>query len=134
MEEAAASFEALFLQHLLQSMRKTVPKSGLIDTGFAGETFLAMLDDALAQEMAKAGGIGLARTSSTSWLPSPRAHVPRPAARTEERGLSWQRHLDLCEVEVACVKRNLPRRRWIVARRRYISLPCFTVSRYSSLW
>ena len=61
LEEAAASFEALFLQHLLQSMRKTVPKSGLIDTGFAGETFLAMLDDALAQEMAKAGGIGLAK-------------------------------------------------------------------------
>lgn len=59
--EAAASFEALLLYQMLQAMRKTVPKGGLIDTGFAGETYLGMLDDALAQEMAKAGGIGLAK-------------------------------------------------------------------------
>lgn len=59
LEEAVASFEALFLHHLLRTMRKTVPKGGLIDMGFAGETYLDMLDEALAEEMAKAGGIGL---------------------------------------------------------------------------
>lgn len=61
LEEAVASFEAFFIHHLVRSMRKTVPKGGLIDLGFAGETYEDMLDEALAQEMAKAGGIGLAK-------------------------------------------------------------------------
>jgi len=61
LEEAAAAFEALFLQHMIQTMRKTVPKGGLIELGFAGETYMSMLDQALAEEMAKAGGIGLGR-------------------------------------------------------------------------
>lgn len=61
LDEAVANFEAFFLNYLLQSMRKTVPKGGLIDLGFAGETYTGMLDQALSEEMAKAGGIGLAR-------------------------------------------------------------------------
>lgn len=61
LKEAAAAFEAFFLQQILQTMRKTVPKGGLIDLGFAGETYTGMLDEALADEMAKAGGIGLGK-------------------------------------------------------------------------
>lgn len=61
LEEAVASFEAFFLNFLLQSMRKTVPKGGIIDLGFAGETYTGMLDQALSEEMAKAGGIGLGK-------------------------------------------------------------------------
>jgi len=61
LEEVAASFEAFFLYQLLQSMRRTIPKGGLIDTGFAGEMYTGMLDDALSQQMAKAGGIGLGK-------------------------------------------------------------------------
>ena len=48
LKEAAAAFEAFFLQQILQTMRKTVPKGGLIDLGFAGETYTGMLDEALA--------------------------------------------------------------------------------------
>lgn len=61
LEEAVASFEAFFLHHLLRTMRKTVPKGGLIELGFAGETYMDMLDEALAEEMARAGGIGLGK-------------------------------------------------------------------------
>lgn len=59
LKEAAAKFEALFLYQLLQAMRKTVPKGGLLDSGFSGEMYTAMLDEALSEELAKAGGIGL---------------------------------------------------------------------------
>lgn len=60
LREAAKEFEAYFLQYLLKGMRRTVPKGGLIDTGFAGDIYQEMYDERLAEEMAGAGGIGLA--------------------------------------------------------------------------
>lgn len=59
--EAARAFESLFLQMLLQGMRRTVPEGGLFPKGFAVETYEGMYDQHLSEEMAKAGGIGLAK-------------------------------------------------------------------------
>lgn len=59
--EAARALESIFLQALLQGMRRTVPEGGLFPKGFAVETYEGMYDQHLAEEMAKAGGIGLAR-------------------------------------------------------------------------
>lgn len=56
---AARDVEAYFLKEMLASMRKTVPSGGLFEKSFAKETYEAMLDEKLAEEMAKAGGIGL---------------------------------------------------------------------------
>ncbi len=58
--EAARAFESVFLQLLLQGMRRTVPEGGLLPKGFAADTYESMHDQYLSEEMAKAGGIGLA--------------------------------------------------------------------------
>ena len=58
--KACAEFEALLVQKLFQTMRASIPKSGLIDGGSAEEIYTAMLDQKVAQEMALRGGLGLA--------------------------------------------------------------------------
>lgn len=61
LREAAIEFESLFINHLLSTMRRTIPKSELFgETSFARETFEGMFDEELAKVMARAGGIGLA--------------------------------------------------------------------------
>ena len=57
--EATKKFEAYFISQLLKNMRKTVPKNGLLDGGFGKDIYYSMLDNALADQMSEAGGIGL---------------------------------------------------------------------------
>lgn len=54
---AAKQLEAFFLRQLLTEAR---PQGGGIDGGFAGDTFKQMLDEALADKMSGAGGLGMA--------------------------------------------------------------------------
>ncbi len=53
---AAQQLEAFFLRQLLAEAR---PQGGAIDGGFAGDTFKSMLDEAIADKMTAAGGIGM---------------------------------------------------------------------------
>jgi murein DD-endopeptidase MepM/ murein hydrolase activator NlpD len=54
---AARQLEAFFLRQLLAETR---PKGGgALDGGFAGDTFKQMLDEAIADKMTAAGGIGM---------------------------------------------------------------------------
>lgn len=55
---AAKQLEAFFLRQLLAEARPQ--GGGGIDGGFAGDTFKQMLDDALADKMSNAGGLGMA--------------------------------------------------------------------------
>lgn len=55
---AAKQLEAFFLRQLLAESR---PKGGTLDGGFAGDTFKQMLDEAIADKMSAAGGIGLSQ-------------------------------------------------------------------------
>ncbi len=57
--DAARGLEAYMLRQMLAEARTS--GGGLVDGGFAGDTFKDMLDSALADAMAKAGGVGLAR-------------------------------------------------------------------------
>ncbi len=57
--KACAEFEALLVQKLFQTMRASIPKSGLIDGGSAEEIYTAMLDQKVAQDMSFQGGLGL---------------------------------------------------------------------------
>lgn len=58
---AAREFEAYFIQILLREMRNTIPDDGgLIPTSQAERIFTEMLDEEIAKEAARAGGIGLA--------------------------------------------------------------------------
>lgn len=56
--EVAQQFESLVLNLMLQEMRKTVSRSGLMNSE-AMKTFEQMFDQQVALGMARAGGIGL---------------------------------------------------------------------------
>ncbi len=60
LKEACQQFEAVFLHMMLQSMRATVPKSDLFGADHGKEIFESMLDQKLSENMAEAGGTGLA--------------------------------------------------------------------------
>jgi len=51
--------EALFINHMLSEMRKTVTKSGLTDGGRAEEVYTSLLDAELAKHLAQRGALGL---------------------------------------------------------------------------
>jgi len=55
---AARQLEAYFLRQLLTEARPQ--GGGALDGGFAGDTFKSMLDEAIADKMTAAGGVGMA--------------------------------------------------------------------------
>jgi murein DD-endopeptidase MepM/ murein hydrolase activator NlpD len=76
-KQAAKQLEAFFLRQFLAEAR---PDTSVLGGGFAGDTFKDMLDSALADSMAAAGGLGMA-TSFESQLGAPvRPQMPGPIA------------------------------------------------------
>lgn len=57
-QTAAKQLEAFFLRRLLAEARPQ--GGGMLDGGFAGDTFKQMLDEAIADKMTAAGGVGMA--------------------------------------------------------------------------
>ena len=57
-EKVSRDFESVFLNKLLSSMRKTIPKSGLLDS-FASDMFQSMMDEEMSKEMSKNKGMGM---------------------------------------------------------------------------
>ena len=55
-------FEALFIKQMLNAMRKTVEKKGLLDGGMSEDIFEDMLYDEYAKKMAQTAQFGLAET------------------------------------------------------------------------
>ncbi|HVA34443.1 MAG TPA: rod-binding protein [Candidatus Baltobacteraceae bacterium] len=61
LHQAATQFEGVFLQMVMGAMRETVPTSSIFGQDSASEkTWQSMLDDEYSQQMAGAGGFGLA--------------------------------------------------------------------------
>ncbi|MCC6484755.1 MAG: rod-binding protein [Armatimonadetes bacterium] len=60
LKKACQDFEAIFLRFILQKMRDTVPKDGLIENSDAQQTYQQMLDAAMADQMSRSGSFGLA--------------------------------------------------------------------------
>jgi murein DD-endopeptidase MepM/ murein hydrolase activator NlpD len=58
-KSAGKQLEAFFLRQLLAEARPQ--GGGALDGGFAGDTFKQMLDEAIADKMSAAGGIGMAQ-------------------------------------------------------------------------
>ena len=58
--EVAEDFEKFFISYMLKEMRKTVPKSGILDGGFDRDMYTSMMDDAVADKVSQGSGIGLA--------------------------------------------------------------------------
>ena len=60
LKEASQDFEAIFIKQMLDAMRKSLPKGGLLDGGMAENIFEDMLYEERAKIMAKTGSIGIA--------------------------------------------------------------------------
>jgi peptidoglycan hydrolase FlgJ len=58
--QAALDFESIFVKQMLDSMRKTVTKTGLIEGGMAEDIFEDMLYEKYATTMTRSAGFGLA--------------------------------------------------------------------------
>ncbi|MDR3115688.1 MAG: rod-binding protein [Treponema sp.] len=58
--EQCEALETFLIKNLLNSMRSTVQKTGLIDEGFAGKMYEDMLYDAYAKDFTKQANFGLA--------------------------------------------------------------------------
>ena len=59
-EKVAKDFESVLLHKLMESMQRTIPESGLLDSGITKQV-QGIFWFYLAQEMADAGGVGLWR-------------------------------------------------------------------------
>src|SRR5512137_1388557 len=59
--KACIDFESLFIKQMLDVMRKSVKKEGLLDGGMSEEIFTDMLYDEYAKKMAESSQFGLAR-------------------------------------------------------------------------
>jgi soluble lytic murein transglycosylase-like protein len=57
--EAAQSFESLFINIMLQSMRKTVPEGSLFKQSPADRIYMGMFDQELSATLSKGDGLGL---------------------------------------------------------------------------
>ena len=69
--DAASKLEAFFVRQFLAQARPSTP--GMLDGGFAGDTFRDMLDGAMADAISSAGGLGLARTFEAALGGEPQA-------------------------------------------------------------
>lgn len=59
--EACVEFESIFVKQMLDSMKKTINKSGLMDGGMTEEIFDDMLYDRYATSISKNAQLGLAK-------------------------------------------------------------------------
>ncbi len=59
MEKAATDFEALLLQDMFKSMWETVPKDGMLSGSREEASYRDMLNEALANNIAKGKSIGI---------------------------------------------------------------------------
>jgi peptidoglycan hydrolase FlgJ len=59
LREACTEFQALFIKQMLDSMRSTIDKQGLLNGGQAEEIFEDMLYDEYAKKISKTASLGL---------------------------------------------------------------------------
>jgi flagellar protein FlgJ len=59
LREVCAEFEAVFLNHLLKTMRSSMAEGGLLGKSHQGEIMGSLLDEKIALDMAKKRGIGM---------------------------------------------------------------------------
>ncbi|MGI6704556.1 MAG: rod-binding protein [Clostridia bacterium] len=60
LKEACRELEAVFVNTVLERMRATIMRDGLIKKGLGEDIFTSMLDGQLASEISKGEGIGIA--------------------------------------------------------------------------
>lgn len=59
LKNACLDLEAVFVQQLMQSMRKTIPESTLVEKSFGQQVYEDMLDEEIANIGSKTGQFGI---------------------------------------------------------------------------
>jgi len=59
---ASRQFEAMMFQQMMSAMRKTIPSSGVLKTGFAEDVQGAMFDQAVSKSASQQGSLGIANS------------------------------------------------------------------------
>ncbi|MBI3090176.1 MAG: peptidoglycan DD-metalloendopeptidase family protein [Candidatus Tectomicrobia bacterium] len=80
LREAVHKFEALFVHFMLQQMRATIERSSLFGQGQSMEIYESLLDQEVATEVAKQGGLGLGERLLQQLQQGSRAAAPRQHA------------------------------------------------------
>jgi flagellar protein FlgJ len=83
LKKACKDFEAIFLSYMLKSMRKTVSKSELVDSGLQGDIYQEMMDDEFCKAAAESGTTGIAETiyrQLSNYAPGPKTPETKGAA------------------------------------------------------
>lgn len=60
LKKVCHDFESIFINYMMQSMRKTIPKSGFLGDSLGIDMAESMYFEVLSQELSKEQGIGLA--------------------------------------------------------------------------
>ncbi|WP_456433565.1 rod-binding protein [Thermosulfuriphilus sp.] len=70
LKEVCQDFEAFFVYKLLESLRRTVPKSDFLPSAPGKEIYQSLFDQEVAKTISQSGGIGLAEALYEQLLPS----------------------------------------------------------------
>ncbi len=76
LKKAAQNFEAILVNQILKSMRKSIPESGLFGEGVASEFYTGMFDEHIAKAVADKGGFHLSDTIIESFTNDGRNGLP----------------------------------------------------------
>lgn len=78
LKEKAAELEGVFLNTLVAEMFKGLETDGMFGGGYAEETWRGMMAEQYADQMAKAGGVGLADQLVAALLQTQELAQPAP--------------------------------------------------------
>jgi flagellar protein FlgJ len=79
LKKASEDFEALFINQLMQSMRRTVLKSKLLEDAPGKEVYQSLFDREISKKMAQKGALGVGKIIYRNVLEHEKARMLRPA-------------------------------------------------------
>jgi len=78
LKKSGEDFEALFINQLMQSMRRTVLKSKFLDDAPGKEVYQSLFDQEISKRMAQKGALGIGKMIHRSVLEHEKARMLRP--------------------------------------------------------
>ena len=112
--QAATALESYFLRRVLSEVRAS--EDGLLGGGFAGGMFKEMFDEAIADSMSAAGGIGIGQTVAKQLDPAAAAkpkhaaapEAPKSTLEAHSQPLHAQSHVAALRPETADSRTDTP--------------------------